>query len=368
MWQMTKSKNWDYLVTQFDWVQDMHHTPQDPKHHAEGNVAVHTKMVLDELTKLLEYHLLEPQNQEIMWAAALMHDVEKRSTTVVETDGHITSKNHAKRGEFTARRVLYCDILTPFTIRESIVKLVRYHGLPLWIFDKPNPIKTLLQISLEVNTEWLAMLAKADALGRICEDQADLLYRIELFKELCLENNCWGKPRVFKSNAGCFEYFHKSDKMPDYEPYEDFKTEVVMLAGIPGVGKDTFLKKHYADYAVVSLDDFRRELKVSPTDARGNGKVIQLAKESAKAYLRNQVPFVWNATNISRELRGQLIDLFVTYRAKVKIVYLEVPYQIQQKQNLNRAHIVPQNIIERMISKLEIPQIWEAHEVVHYLS
>jgi predicted kinase len=363
MWQLTKQKDWEFLNKTFDWIQDMERTPQDARHHAEGNVAVHTQMVIRELMQLPEYKSLDEQAKEILWASALMHDIEKRSTTVLEVDGSITSKNHAKKGEFTCREILYCDIPTPFEIRENVAKLVRYHGLPLWIFEKPNPQKTLLQTSLEVNTEWLAMLAKADALGRICEDQADLLYRIELFKALCIENDCWGKPKAFASNYARFEYFSKDDKSPDYQPFEDFKTEVILLAGLPGTGKDTYIKKYLPDYEVISLDDIRKELKISPTDKNGNGKVIQLAKESAKALLRNQVPFVWNATNITRQLREQLIELFVTYKAKVKIVYIEVPFATQQKQNRNREAIVPTVAIERMISKLEIPQVWEAVEV-----
>jgi predicted kinase len=363
MWQLTKSKDWTYLLQKFDWVKDMESIPQDALHHAEGNVAIHTQMVIEELLNLPEYQSLDEQSKEILWASALMHDIEKRSTTVLEGNGRITSKNHAKRGEFTAREILYCDIPTPFEIREQIAKLVRYHGLPLWILEKENPQKALLQASLEVNTEWLTMLAKADALGRICQDQADLLYRIELFKELCIENDCWGKPKAFASDLARFEYFSKEDKTPDYQPFEDFKTEVVMLVGLPGSGKDTYIQKHLKDLAVVSLDDFRKELKISPTDAKGNGKVVQLAKESAKTYLRKQIPFVWNATNITRQLREQLIELFVTYKAKVKIVYIEVPFATQQKQNRSREAVVPQAVIERMLSKLEIPQVWEVVEV-----
>lgn len=365
MWQLAKDKHWNFLVEQFDWLKDMEAVPQDPRHHAEGNVDVHTQMVLKELRSLSEFQKLDEQAKEILWAVALMHDIEKRSTTVIKADGSITSKNHAKRGEFTVREILYCDIETPFFIREQIAKLVRYHGLPLWIFEKSDPQKTLLQVSLEVNTEWLAIFAKADVLGRICEDQSELLYRIELFKELCIENDCWGKPKAFYSDLAKFEYFMKDDKQPNYQPFDDYKSEVIMLSGLPGVGKDTYIRKYLKDYKIVSLDDIRRELKISPTDSKGNGKVVQLAKEQAKKYLRNESPFVWNATNITRQMREQLIDLFTTYKAKTTLIYLEVPFNVQNKQNQSRESIVPPMAVRKMISKLEIPQIWEANEVIY---
>jgi predicted kinase len=58
-----------------------------------------------------------------------------------------------------------------------------------------------------------------------------------------------------------------------------------------------------------------------------------------------------------------LIELFTNYHARVNIVYLEVSLEIQQQRNRARSAIVPQQIIDRMIDRLEIPQITEAHNV-----
>ncbi len=92
--------------------------------------------------------------------------------------------------------------------------------------------------------------------------------------------------------------------------------------------------------------------------------LAQQAKEEAKQYLRAEQSFVWNATNITRQMRSQLIDLFTTYKAKVTIVYIERPYNIWLKQNSNREHAVPAAALQRMLQKLEIPLPQEAHEVV----
>lgn len=131
---------------------------QDPQHHAEGDVAIHTQLVLEALTNDSAYQGIPAEQQELLWTAALLHDVEKRSSTVVEPDGHITARGHARKGEHTVREMLYTAyrLASPpaFAEREQICKLVRYHGLPLWIFEKPDPLKTLLQTSMEVNTEW----------------------------------------------------------------------------------------------------------------------------------------------------------------------------------------------------------------------
>lgn len=75
-WQLTKQREWSQLADQFEFVRDMHGVPQDALHHAEGDVAIHTKMVLAALEDLPEYQQLPEAQQQIVWTAALLHDVE----------------------------------------------------------------------------------------------------------------------------------------------------------------------------------------------------------------------------------------------------------------------------------------------------
>ncbi len=363
MWQLSENKNWSHLEHTFEWVRVMQEVPQDARHHAEGNVAVHTQMVLAALQQLPGFRQLPAADQELLWAAALLHDVEKYSTTVIEPDGRITSAGHARKGEARARQILYRDVPAPFLVREQIAKLVRYHGLPLWIFEKPDPQKALITASLEVNTQLLALLARADALGRNCTDQADLLYRLDCFEELCRENNCWGQPRPFATPQARMEYLFKTGSSPDYVPFEAPQTPVILMSGLPGAGKDTYIQRHYKHLPVISLDHIRQTMKISPTDKSGNGVVIQAAKEQARICLREKKSFVWNATNITRQMREQVISLFTTYEAAVTIVYVEVPAAKLLQQNRQREEVVPAAAMERLIRKLEVPTITEAHEL-----
>lgn len=94
------------------------------------------------------------------------------------------------------------------------------------------------------------------------------------------------------------------------------------------------------------------------------GIVVQKAKDNAREYLRKGEPFVWNATNITRSIRSQLISLFANYGASVKLVYLEVPYEEILRRNSERSRNVPEKVIERLIEKLEIPEDFEACEVI----
>ena len=233
--------------------------------------------------------------------------------------------------------------------------------------EKSDSVKKLCEASLRVDTSLLKMLADADIRGRICKDKNELLEALELFEIFCREQDCWSKPREFATDYARFHYFHAEDSYIDYIPHEQFKCEVTMLSGLPGMGKDYYIQSAGMDMPVVSLDAIRRKYKLSPTDKSANGWVVQTAKEEARTYLRKGQDFVWNATNITRQMRAQLIDLFVDYGAKVKIVYLEQPYYTWRQQNKSREYALPESVLDKMLDKLEVPQLAEAHEVVYHV-
>ena len=162
---------WDKLEKEFDWFRDMKGVPQDPEWHAEGDVFVHTKMVTEALVSHPDFQLLSEQDKHILFSVAMFHDIEKRSTTAEEeldeeVDGklvkvkRITARSHAKKGEKTARKILYTEMEAPFKIREHICMLVRHHGSPLWVRDKEDQSKAVIELSLKLKQKWLLYLLK----------------------------------------------------------------------------------------------------------------------------------------------------------------------------------------------------------------
>lgn len=77
-WKLTDNKDWHSLEQQFRWVQDMSSVAQHRLHHQEGDVAVHTRMVLEALQQQPAYQSLSALEQETLWAAALLHDTLQR--------------------------------------------------------------------------------------------------------------------------------------------------------------------------------------------------------------------------------------------------------------------------------------------------
>jgi predicted kinase len=289
--------------------------------------------------------------------------VGKPACTLTEGDGRITSRGHARKGEKIARRLLWLGeelpAPAPFALREQVAALVRLHGLPLQFLDKPDPVRAVIEASQRARLDHVALLAEADVRGRVCADQQELLERVALFREFCQEQHCYTTPRVFADEYSRFVYLQSERGDPDYAAYDDTRCEVVILSGLPGAGKDTWAHENLLDWPVVSLDGLRREMGISPVDDQG--QVVQAARERARELLRQQRSFIWNATNITRMMRRRVVDLALAYHARTRIVYIEAPFADILSRNRARRASVPEEVIYRLLQKLEMPEVGEAH-------
>lgn len=361
--------DWDGAMAMFPWLQQLAGVPQDPEYHAEGDVLTHTRMVAEAMAAMPAWQALPEHQRSILFLAALLHDIGKPSTTQHEPDGHISSRGHARRGAQLARQLLWSSegvgAALPFAAREAVVALVRMHGLPLWFVEKDDPDRAVFAASYRASLAHVALLAEADARGRICPDQDDLIGRVDLFRDVSAEHGCLTAPRPFPSDHSRVRYFRMAQADPSYHAYDETWGEVLLLSGLPGAGKDTWLHQHAPDLPVVSLDAIRRQLGVDPGDSQG--AVVQAAKEQARELLRRRQPFAWNATNITRQLRDPLIDMLLAYGARCRVVYLDAPLPTVLRRNRERAASVPQSVILRLVGKLDLPDLTEAH-AVEYLA
>lgn len=359
--------DWPEILDASPWLRTLDGVPQDPVHHAEGDVLLHTRMVAEALAALPAWRALPPTVRGMLFAAALLHDIGKPGCTEVEPDGRISSRGHARAGASIARQLLWSESgwgsPVPFEVRERIVALVRLHGLPLWFLDKNDLDRTLFAASYRTPLDQLALLAEADARGRTCADKTELIDRIDLFRETCRSHGCLDRPRPFPSDHSRVRYFRGLQQDPGYEAWDDTWGEVVLLSGLPGAGKDTWLREHLSDLPIVSLDAIRRAERIDPE--KPQGRVVSVAKEQARGFLRRRQPFAWNATNLTRRLRDPLVGLFLGYGARVRIVYLDAPLDAVLRRNRERPEPVPEDVVAHLASQLDLPDLTEAHRVEH---
>jgi putative nucleotidyltransferase with HDIG domain len=354
------SVDWDALNERYPWMHDLTGCPQDPIHHAEGDVSLHLRMVLEELAALPDWRALSEVDRSVLFTAALLHDVAKPACTRTEPDGRVSARGHSRRGAVMARRILW-RLGVRFGWRERVTALVRFHQVPFYLIERPDAERLAAEVSQTARCDHLALLAEADARGRHCYDQARLLDNIALFAEACREQGCLTGPRPFPSDHTRFLYFRDPGRHPDVLAHEDCRGEVVLMSGLPGAGKDHWLATHLPDRPVVSLDAVRDELDVEATDAQG--PVRQRARELARDHLRHGRSFAWNATNLSKQVRGECLGLFAAYRMRVRIVYLEVDEHRLHAQNRRRPAPVPEAVLEHLLDRWEVPDRTEAHQV-----
>lgn len=135
------------------------------------------------------------------------------------------------------------------------------------------------------------------------------------------------------------------------------------MSGLPASGKNTWVARHHPDLPVVSFDDARDALGLR--HGQNEGAVAHHAVDAAKALLRAQQPFVWNATNLSPLMRKKTLDLLFAYNADVTLVYLEQPRAELLRRNARRDTSLTNRALEAMLLRWDLPLPTEAH-VVRY--
>lgn len=155
-------------------------TEQSPIHHPEGNVWIHTMLVVNEAAKRRE---LSKHPRAFMWAA-LLHDIGKPATSR-EVKGKITAYGHDKKGAELAR-----EFLSAFNEDEEFVSrvssLLRYHMQILFV-AKDKPFKDLGGLLKNSDAAEIALLGLCDRLGRTGADRAIIEEQVEAFIQKCNE-------------------------------------------------------------------------------------------------------------------------------------------------------------------------------------
>lgn len=352
-------------------IGQMKATRQNLIWHGEGDVWTHTRMACEELIRMESFRGIPRLQQEELFLAMLLHDIGKIPCTKME-DGVWISPNHTAVGARMARELLWtvyglCGTEKAQTFRETICSLIRYHSVPLHILDQECPERRLLGIAAngeltgDFNMELLCILSEADVRGRISDAKQESVDTVRLCAEFAEEAGVLKRPYDFPSAYSRRAYLSGRTVQPGFELYDGTWGEVVLLSGLPGTGKDTWIKSHCKNLPVVSLDALRKQMDISPQEEQG--AVANAAREQAKEYLRKRQPFVWNATNLTPSMRGKLINLFENYHASVRIVFLETEWEEEQRRNESRKEEVPAQVIRRMLRNLVLPEQSEAQYV-----
>ena len=140
---------------------------QEPEWHPEGDVWIHTLMVIDKAREL-NGDLDRPRLATVM-LGAVCHDLGKPATTAF-VDGRIRSIDHEQAGVEPTLALLdrlNVHSIDGFDVRDQVVGLVANHLKP-GMFRKAANVGdgAFRRLAHKVDLELLARLARADCLGR----------------------------------------------------------------------------------------------------------------------------------------------------------------------------------------------------------
>jgi tRNA nucleotidyltransferase (CCA-adding enzyme) len=142
--------------------------PQEPEWHPEGDVQVHTELVIDRAREMID-ELPYPKQVAVM-LGALCHDLGKPMTTEF-LEGRWRSRGHEEAGvppteSFLNR--LNIHTLDGYDVRGQVVALVRDHLKPGELYKQRNEIGpgALRRLARRVEPDLLYRVSTADTLGR----------------------------------------------------------------------------------------------------------------------------------------------------------------------------------------------------------
>ena len=138
---------------------------------------------------------------------------------------------------------------------------------------------------------------------------------------------------------------------------------VVLAIGLPGSGKTTWFKRR--GVTPLSSDLLRNILFDDITEQRYQGLVFSTLRSLLRARLIARMP--WNyvdATNLSPRERRQWIRMASSMGYEVHAVFFDVPLEVCLERNRRRERLVPEDIMQRMASKLKPPTFEEGFSKV----
>jgi tRNA nucleotidyltransferase (CCA-adding enzyme) len=142
--------------------------PQEPEWHPEGDVWVHTLLVIDEARTRIDD--LDYPKQVAVMLGAVCHDLGKPATTAL-LDGRIRSLEHEEQGVAPAHALLdrlNVHSMQGYDVRREVIGMVANHLKP-GMFAKANPPVgdgAYRRLAQKVDLELLARVARSDCEGR----------------------------------------------------------------------------------------------------------------------------------------------------------------------------------------------------------
>lgn len=351
-----RSLKWDVIesIPQFETLSS---TGQSEKWHKEGDVLSHTRLVVSEMEKLMADES-DNERYHLMVCAALFHDIGKGIRTFFDKEkAAYVTKGHGQAGAAITRTIIEDEDVQ---LREKLCYMVRNHMALHHILEKDDSAidRKLIEMSLGwVSVGDMLALCRCDDYGSINDVWDD-----------DGKENKYMKIRAKAESLGCLEQpyqFSSSDQKHRFFAYGDMDEpcrsdghpfSVMVVIGLPGSGKNTYIDKYLSTLPSVSRDDIRKKMGLPGEKPQGDKaqerEVTKIFDDEVYALLANKQSFVVNNVNMRPEYRMELLSKVSAHNVKIYYVYINTPVDICKER---RKCMMPLSVIDRMWSGFDFP-------------
>ncbi len=143
------------------------------------------------------------------------------------------------------------------------------------------------------------------------------------------------------------------------------KGNLYIAVGLPGSGKTTWIEK-YPNIYWHSSDEVRERILGNVNEQRFNKVVFYHLHEEIRADLKLGRDCYYDATNLTPELRRDIIRKFKPHANKIIAIYFNESIEVCKERNSNRERKVPEDVIDKMANKLQPPELKEGFDEIFY--